>query len=485
MIKVGLLEFNKTIWPSLERTREFYINTLSSRFKAAPVEISQEGEIAQVPDAIVNFLGDAGWQFQNHPDCPLIFGMHGGAILNQPFLRTHLQRLKTSDVLLVNCQSDVAILQHMFSGPAPFCCCLPLPVDTGCFNAVPRETARKKLPLQDADVVLGFVCRLLPQKNLHRFLAFLQELKASLYPKRVKGIIIGKYWVDYPILNYETTTYPDYIQTLIKKSGLQQDLLYFPGNLTNEDLATCYNAMDLLIHPTNSIDENFGYAPVEAMMCGTPVIGAGYGGLKDTVISEETGFLMPTWVTDAGIRMDIQSGISFAAALLTDTTRYQQMCAAAQQHAQNYTTARCANILCNAITTAIKSHRLHVPVNVVLAASPPCPTENSYLPRLKDPWEHYKPQVSYYVSQTIQRLQMHHQVYLAAAVRDLDEEQLTLDDPAWPAVYRLSKLQQRIALQCKKPATVQELVQEHAVDITEIENLVNIGLFCYSAPAPC
>ncbi|HEX7022867.1 MAG TPA: glycosyltransferase, partial [Trueperaceae bacterium] len=37
----------------------------------------------------------------------------------------------------------------------------------------------------------------------------------------------------------------------------------------------------------------FGITPVEAMACGTPVIGAEVGGIKYTVVDGETGFLVP------------------------------------------------------------------------------------------------------------------------------------------------------------------------------------------------
>ena len=38
----------------------------------------------------------------------------------------------------------------------------------------------------------------------------------------------------------------------------------------------------------NSI-EDFGILPVEAQLCGTPVIALGIGGVKETVINEKTG----------------------------------------------------------------------------------------------------------------------------------------------------------------------------------------------------
>jgi glycosyltransferase involved in cell wall biosynthesis len=52
-----------------------------------------------------------------------------------------------------------------------------------------------------------------------------------------------------------------------------------------------YNASDVFV--TTPWYEPFGITPVEAMACGTPVIGSDVGGLKYTVQHARTGFLIP------------------------------------------------------------------------------------------------------------------------------------------------------------------------------------------------
>ena len=62
-------------------------------------------------------------------------------------------------------------------------------------------------------------------------------------------------------------------------------------------------------------DEDFGLSPVESMAAGKPVIGVAEGGLKETVIHEETGLLLPSEpteqnVVDAVMRLDESFALS-------------------------------------------------------------------------------------------------------------------------------------------------------------------------------
>ena len=50
------------------------------------------------------------------------------------------------------------------------------------------------------------------------------------------------------------------------------------------------------------VDEDFGMSPVESMACGTPVIGVNEGGLRETIVQNETGRLIQILDSESGIQ---------------------------------------------------------------------------------------------------------------------------------------------------------------------------------------
>jgi D-inositol-3-phosphate glycosyltransferase len=70
-----------------------------------------------------------------------------------------------------------------------------------------------------------------------------------------------------------------------------QDRVRFVGRVPTDDLKRYYSAADVFI--STPWYEPFGITPVEAMACGTPVIGSNVGGIKFTVRDGETGYLVP------------------------------------------------------------------------------------------------------------------------------------------------------------------------------------------------
>ena len=69
------------------------------------------------------------------------------------------------------------------------------------------------------------------------------------------------------------------------------DRVRFAGCRQPDELHLWYAAADVAV--TTPWYEPFGLTPLEAMACGTPVIGSRVGGIAFTVVDGETGFLVP------------------------------------------------------------------------------------------------------------------------------------------------------------------------------------------------
>jgi len=79
----------------------------------------------------------------------------------------------------------------------------------------------------------------------------------------------------------------------------------FMGYLQDEySAALVYNAADVFIAP--SLAEAFGYVVMEALSCGTPVVGFDVGGIPDMISHKENGYLAK--YKDAA---DVTTGIQF------------------------------------------------------------------------------------------------------------------------------------------------------------------------------
>ena len=75
------------------------------------------------------------------------------------------------------------------------------------------------------------------------------------------------------------------------------DRVTFVGRRGRDALRWYFSAADVFV--TTPWYEPFGITPVEAMACGTPVVGSNVGGIKFTVRDGETGYLVPPRDPDA------------------------------------------------------------------------------------------------------------------------------------------------------------------------------------------
>ena len=155
------------------------------------------------------------------------------------------------------------------------------------------------------------------EKNLHtqiRMLSVLQRLFPNLHL-----VIIGN------LANFPFTEFGAYpvditgmFNRLVRELGLDTRRIHFLGNKNPTQTRDFYIIADALVNLTLHHDENFGFAQVEAMACGTPVVGTKWGGLKDTIKHNETGYHVSTVVTDAGVKLNWWEAINRIVQQLTD-----------------------------------------------------------------------------------------------------------------------------------------------------------------------
>ncbi|WP_323737129.1 glycosyltransferase family 4 protein [Methanosphaera sp. ISO3-F5] len=78
----------------------------------------------------------------------------------------------------------------------------------------------------------------------------------------------------------------EYLKTLAKENKVELDIL---TQISDDDLIRLYNKAKLVVYAPYL--EPFGYVPLEAMACGTPVVGVKEGGLRESILHNKTGLL--------------------------------------------------------------------------------------------------------------------------------------------------------------------------------------------------
>jgi len=146
---------------------------------------------------------------------------------------------------------------------------------------------------QEAGVSVGhktekfilYVGVLIPRKGVHFLLESFAQIADEI--KDANLVLIGK------------TDDDGYARTLTKMTehlGIAQRVTFI-GPKTQSELAEFMARAEVLVLP--SLSEALGRVVLEAMACGTPVIGSAVGGIPDMIQEGETGFLIPPGDVDA------------------------------------------------------------------------------------------------------------------------------------------------------------------------------------------
>ena len=71
------------------------------------------------------------------------------------------------------------------------------------------------------------------------------------------------------------------LQASARADAIASERIIFTGEISDEKLAHLINSAHALVHP--SLYEGFGFPPVEAMACGTPVLGSDASSIPEVV----------------------------------------------------------------------------------------------------------------------------------------------------------------------------------------------------------
>src|SRR5207237_9139361 len=112
---------------------------------------------------------------------------------------------------------------------------------------------------------------------------------------------------------------------------LAKRVAFTDQTVSRSELAELYGAADIFASLTLHHDENFGFAQVEAMSSGLPVVCTDWGGLKDTVRHGETGFRLDSRFGREGPRIDLWAGFQYCSRLIRNKNLRQKIGAAARE----------------------------------------------------------------------------------------------------------------------------------------------------------
>ena len=129
------------------------------------------------------------------------------------------------------------------------------------------------LNLERDDYVLS-VGTCIPPKGYDFLIRSISEIPEDIRPELV---IVG---------NSSDELWIEYLKTLAQEKDVELDIL---TQISDDELIKLYNRAKLVVYAPYL--EPFGYVPLEAMACGTPVVGVKEGGLRESILHNKTGLL--------------------------------------------------------------------------------------------------------------------------------------------------------------------------------------------------
>jgi glycosyltransferase involved in cell wall biosynthesis len=166
--------------------------------------------------------------------------------------------------------------QKGFIGEVGLC---PFPFDPNLYHPLPDSERQELIPRAAGEVIIGYVGRMVEQKGLQTLIEALARLPRSGW----KLVVIG------------TGPYESRFDELVSMHGLTNRVIRL-GYVAHEVTPRYLGAMDILVLPSETRPnwkEQFGRVVIEAMACGSCVVGSDSGEIPTLIQASGGGCVFP------------------------------------------------------------------------------------------------------------------------------------------------------------------------------------------------
>lgn len=198
-------------------------------------------------------------------------------------LNIEKQILETSDLVVATSPQERQDMQTLVSTKGNIDV-VPCGTDINIFGKVTRDEARQQLSIEPDAKMIVYAGRFDRRKGIETLVRAVGKLDLKQY-SNLKLIIAGG-----STPGQKDGLERERIEGIVDELGLAE-ITTFTGQVEHAELAVYYAAADVCVVPSHY--EPFGLVAIEAMASGTPVVASEVGGLKYTVVDEETGLLAP------------------------------------------------------------------------------------------------------------------------------------------------------------------------------------------------
>lgn len=193
--------------------------------------------------------------------------------------------MREASAIIAECPQDREDMINYYNANPDKITIIPAGFDPNEFYPIDKLLCRMVLDLNPKELIILQLGRIVKRKGIDNVIASLLILRKKF---RIKGrlLIVGG---DSDVPNGRITPEIQRLRRIAKQKGVT-DFVQFTGRRGRDTLKYFYNAADVFV--TTPWYEPFGMTPLEAMACGTPVVGSNVGGIKYTVLDGKTGYLV-------------------------------------------------------------------------------------------------------------------------------------------------------------------------------------------------